>query len=242
MKYMVISLFMIILFFIPLVRAIDFNFSSPSNASVGENFTVSLSSSSSEIYDVKIYLSDSDKIISEIFYNGWKSSFYYIKSSYPSISDYMVKAKLAGDWQLCVRLRKSDQSSYSQKCQSMQVTNSTSEDSSKQKKNQSPSNPKEDNANKKIEKETIQSSSKLNQSKSNSQNLSLSQQENYSHLQNSRINEEKIILSGKVSQSSNTEKESDYFKTKDEKVRLGIIYGFSIFTIIIVILLALRKL
>lgn len=126
MKLTVISLFLIIL---PSVSALSFDFVSPGSVSINENFSVSISAASSDNYDVKLFVQDNETktIISEIYNEGWKNPFYYIKSAFPSQSNFIARATNVSDKAVvCVRLRKTGGSSYTEKCKAIDISGSPS--------------------------------------------------------------------------------------------------------------------
>ncbi|MEK6892938.1 MAG: hypothetical protein AABX07_01935 [Nanoarchaeota archaeon] len=104
-----ISLFFLLSF----VSAANLEITSPSEANLNENFSVTIISDIAEKSDVKIYLQNSEaKIFSEIFSSGWKSSFYYVLGAFPEKTEYLLKAvKSAGDFEICAKLRKSGKTS-----------------------------------------------------------------------------------------------------------------------------------
>jgi hypothetical protein len=225
MKVMAISL--LILFLLPIASAIDFDFSSPQSVNLNESFSVSLSATTSDIYDVKILVQDNETktTISEIYNDGWKNPFKYLLSAFPEKSEFSIRIKnYSSNAQICAQLRKPGASAYSvKKCNSIKIDKA--EDSSSPQSNQTEEkedNPQEnESANETLTKKEaspdfIPSSEIIKQEESHSNN-------------------EKIILKPKTSSSENQ------FITKDEKMRLYAVYSFTFFAIIIIIFLALRK-
>src|SRR3989344_600895 len=80
------------------VSALEISLDSPEEAELNSAFTVSISADSAEVYDVKVFVhnSEDDKIdrneyISEIYYGGWQDSYLYIKGSFPEKTDYKIR-------------------------------------------------------------------------------------------------------------------------------------------------------
>ena len=211
-----------------LVSAFNFTLESPSEVSIDEQFTANILFDSSETYDVKITIIDkSNSQLSQIYNDGWKSPFYYIKEAFPDRKSFEIKAiKYSEDSKICCRLRKPEKTTYSEVCNPIKLiqnAKNTEEVSEKEAKT----------TQKNSTKETI--SEKVNQTtsaqKSNSNNGS------FIPLSNTQVQENnKIIL------SPNSNKQGTIFTTKQEKFRLGIVYAFTILCVILIILLALRKL
>jgi hypothetical protein len=201
----------------PFSTAIEFTFTSPNSVNLDETFTTLIESSETEIHDVKIFILDKDKkILSEIFSEDWKNPYYYLKSSYPNQTEYKIKSLEAGTHQICARLRQTGKSSFSEMCNEIEIKNV------------------ED----KIEKESFQNETKnilfekevppiVNNTKS-IQPRQITQSINYP-------TNEKLILKPNIQISSE-------FTSKKQNLRNAILYSFTAFTVLIIILLALRKL
>ena len=117
------------LLFIPSSSA-ELSFTSPEQAEINEEFTISISADYSDISDVKAFIHtsedakiNSNEIISLIYYeNQWRNPLYYLNSTFPEIKDYKIKAtKSQGNWQICIRLRKITSTSYKQECKPIKV-------------------------------------------------------------------------------------------------------------------------
>jgi hypothetical protein len=233
--------FLILLFFccIAFSSAISFNFSSPSSVNLYENFSVSIFANASDIYDVKIVVQDaSEKIISEIYNEGWKNPYYYLKSVFPSKSEFLIHAiNYSDNAQICVKLRKSGSSSYSEACKIIKITESdtppipavpsnSSNHSSSNSSQQAPDNEETQN----------KTSSVLLADNTEDFTPSGSYYNEKSETPNTSSSGGKIILTSNAS-SSNSQ-----FITKDEKIRTGILYAFIALLIIVIIFLAMKKL
>ncbi|MEM4271533.1 MAG: hypothetical protein QXD13_00340, partial [Candidatus Pacearchaeota archaeon] len=104
---------------IPFSSALKFDFASPSIASIKENISISISATTSDVYDVKIMITDATKkiIFSEIYEDKWRNPYQYIQFAFPEKSDFLIRAiKFSENVQVCIRLRKSGSSSYSELC------------------------------------------------------------------------------------------------------------------------------
>lgn len=204
---------------LPSISALNFTLDSPSSVEVESEFTVSIQSESvSDNYDVKIFVENpnaSPKTISRIYNEEWQNSYFYINSVFPEQTEFKIKILSSGDWEICARLRKGE--IHGPQCNPITVTGNTQEDNQQSEK--------EDRDNGLENEETLKSSVSSNTIKE----------------ENPAINEqEKIILNPSASSESN--QESKIFLTNEGNFRLIIIYAFTVFCIIIIILLALRKL
>ncbi len=234
---MVISLILLIL---PSVSALSFEFSSPNSLEIYNNFSISISASVSEDYDVKIFVQDNEtKItISEIYNEGWKNPYYYIKSAFPSRTSFIARVtNLSDNAVLCVRLRKTGGSSYSEECKSLDISGSYPE-------------PQE---------ETAESADSLNSANLSGSSDSLGSsgseppEEVLSASNMNKISEDFIPLKQEatsVQQTAsqeetirlNSPKPNEVFVTSEEKVRLYAVYAFTFLVTLIVIFLIFKKL
>lgn len=131
-----------LLLLVNLANALEFSFNSASSVKLNEEFKVKVFASTSEVFDVKIYVKDSnDKVISEIYDQSWKSSFYFVKESFPSRTEYSVRVtKAYGSFDICVKLRKSGKTTTDEICSKIEVENTLSSDSSSAQNSNSNSN------------------------------------------------------------------------------------------------------
>lgn len=218
----------------PFSSAANLSLDSPAEVDLEEEFSVSISADSSDVQDVKVFVHDSDdakidksEYISEIYNDGWKDSYYYVKQAYPDTKDYKIRVlNSPGERQICVRLRKTGSSSFSTKCNPIVVIDSP--DSNKDKKSDKNSNEdqEEDEEDMGPAKREIVYSVQPNITKP-AENKTLSYEP-----------DNKIVLNSgakiKLSQKALTTPEGN--KTN------FLIYGFTGFCILIIVLLALRKL
>ena len=205
----------------PLISALEFSFISPESANIEESFNVEIQADTSDIYDIKIFIENEEsKIISEIEYEGWKNPFYYIKSAFPGKKEFQIKALFAGNYEICARLRQSGKSSFDEKCNSIKINSSKEgkEQEIKKEETASETNSNKDNKTEKVKtKEDIAIQAKA-------QNINLP-------------SNEKIIL-----KANNPTQSVQEFTSKKERIRNTIIYSFTAFTVLLIIILALRKL
>jgi predicted RND superfamily exporter protein len=226
MKLMAISLFLI--FLIPTISAISFSLETPSEVKVNDEFTVSIISQETDTHDVKIFVEDpssSPKTISEILNleEEWQNSYYYVKQAFPQQTIFQLKINSPGNWQICSRLRKSSPSTPTCNDITVVATDNT-EKIAPNKKTDNQEDSIDNNSN-----DTVADNNKAEQSQNN--NL-------LNQFQPAPFpNNEKLILG----LPTNTQ-ENIPFTTKQQKTTQYIILSFTAFTIIIIILLALRKL
>ncbi len=190
------------------VLAIDFTFDYPQEIGLDAEFEVTINSQNSETHDVKIFVHDDIKASSEILTSeGWKSTHYYLKSSFPEQKKFTLKAYYLGETEICVRLRLSGRAAYDESCSSITV--------------------KEIEQNNEEPEEIEEEQEELIEDPTEEQEDSQEEQSN-----------EKIVLNSPAKEEFQETQE----KTKKYDFRLWISLGFSIFTIFIIILLALGKL
>jgi hypothetical protein len=107
---------------------LEFSFSAPDRVEVMQEFDVDIGVTNAETYDTKIFFkADADDLKSEIEYgDGWKNAYYYLRSSFPEQHIYtirLVQFSSSSNVDLCVRLRKPNQTSYSEECKDMEISN-----------------------------------------------------------------------------------------------------------------------
>jgi len=129
---------------LPLVFALDISLNAPSEASVNEPFSVSISSDSSEAYDVKIYVKNSsDAVLSDIFNGTWKSSRYFINNAFPSVTSFNLRIeKYSEIAEICIKFRLSEKRSSAptpEKCIPIRIINAKEGTDASAKKEDSPS-------------------------------------------------------------------------------------------------------
>ncbi len=118
---MVISFFALV----PQVSALDFTIDAPDNVVEDVPFDVMINFDASESYDVKIFAHQGDKnsYISQVKDGEvWRSPRTYMKEAFPAQQMYEINIlDFAGEADLCVRLRKTGASSFSELCQPINV-------------------------------------------------------------------------------------------------------------------------
>ncbi len=234
--------------FLQIASAIDFQFNSPESAELNKKFSVSIISNISEIHDVKIFVQDQEKnTLSEIFNDGWKSPFYYLKSAFPAKTEFEIQIiKSEGSQQICARLRKPGKTSFDEKCNGILITKPsqtslhTPIENTEQNTEESIQEPKEETE---TEQNTLQESIQEPKEETNSpikKNDSQPQLEqiNYQSPQDENTNE-KIMLNPKPKEKL---LKTQTITTKEGIKRDILVYAFVTFLMIVIILLALKKL
>jgi len=222
MKLTAISLLLLLL---PSVYALSFEFASPDSIKAYDNFSVSISASTSENYDVKIFVLNNvtNAIISEVYNDGWKNPYYYLKSAFPSQSSFLARAtNTSSKAIICVRLRKTGGSSYTEDCKTIALSDSQTPEPVKKS-----SPPADDTAN-----ETAAPVSPEKTEDFIPSTKEVSPPES---------NQAQAVASGEVIRL-NTESSKDVFVTSGQKTRLYAAYSFTAFVIFLVIFLIFKKL
>src|SRR3989344_5968239 len=123
------------IFFISLIStqisALELTINFPQYVVLNESFDVSISENTGEIHDVKITVLDNENktISSTLIDKNWKSSFYYLKSSWPSIKIYSLRVnEESAISNLCARMRKPEKTSFTEKCNSIIINQKKSGD------------------------------------------------------------------------------------------------------------------
>lgn len=222
MKVTAISFALIFFALISLTSAaIDFTFSSPASVEINESFPILISATTSDKYDVKIFVQDNETTatISEIYDSGWRNPFKYILSAFPDKSSFDIRAIIHSDKaQICVRLRKTDTSSPTYtKCAPISIVRPSS------------------SGGEKIEPEEKANKTENIQAQTPEKDFIPIANSDMQPVPNQLEDSGRIVLNSK-SPSDNI------FVTKDEKLRQWAVYSFTFLTILIVIFLALKKL
>ncbi len=232
MKAMGTRFFLLFLILINLASSIDFSMDSPEKVTNSEEFAVRIleEAENSEIYDVKIFVSNNDKIVSQIYNDGWKNSRYYIREVFPGKREFNIKILEEGNFEICARLRKSGKTAFDEKCNKINVeTEKINEENTDEKDkvdNQDKNGVEEKKKEEKETKQVVQSVENLNLKKENI--------EERKELKEEKI--EKIIL------NRNLKNENDgVFLTNYGKRQEYIVYSFLAFCVFLIILLALKK-
>ncbi len=237
MAYWFIMMIMAISLNSPFVAGINFTFDYPSEVNTGEEFEVEILAETNETLDVKIFVYDDTKEFSEIFDGtNWKSSRYYLNGVFPSQNIFKVRSHFIGETEICVKLRKNGGSNADSICLPIEVLpQEPSEDNNTySEQNESDSEFDEDE-------ESQDSSEESNdededQSSENIDNSKVENTQSASNLNFTQIKQNKKIILG------DNENKPDEFVSEQEKIRTGVVYGFTGLVVLIAVLLALRKL
>lgn len=225
-------LFVLILFLLQIASAIDFDILYPNEINLDEEFTVKIEANTEEEYDVKIYVHDDTKEFSEI-HDGtaWRSPYKFLLSIFPSKNEFLLISHYGGETQLCVKLRKSmDTQDVSEICGLIKViANQEDEDEWEESEEEANEENKEDEG--ALEKDNEVEEIPLPTGNNSSREF-LSEEQN--------TQQERIMLNSPKNQESANE--NKIVITRQQKIRLGVIYAFAIFCVFVIILLALRKL
>jgi hypothetical protein len=221
---MAISLFFLL--FLHYATALELDFTAPGSVKQNEEFTVSINLETQEKYDVKIFVHNSedekierDEYLSEIEDDGWKDSWFYLKETFPDKKEYSLRVlRETGDKTLCVRLRKSGADSFDTLCKNISVSYSE-EDEEVQDSNNDEENEQE------ISEGQIETKSNIEE------NISVKT------VSQPVAKEEKLFLNTKK-----TIEEPKILVTKQQSIRNGIVYSFLLICIVIIVLMALKKL
>jgi hypothetical protein len=124
MKNMAINfqLIFIIIIFLDFSSA-NFSIESPDIVNINQTFKVNIQSNITEDSDVKIFILDEqNKTISKIMNQGvWKSSYYYVLSSFPRDKSYSLLAIKSGDYQICAKLRSQNKKIIDSPCNQISI-------------------------------------------------------------------------------------------------------------------------
>jgi len=217
-----------------LVFAIEFSFSSPSSIAFNTSFSTSLSAETSDVYDVKIFVEESNTTTISEIYDGasWKNPFYYLKEKFPSQKEYLIRVvkNSQNPMQICARLRKTNSSSFSEKCNPIALIQGNSDGNN----NQNSSSQNSSSANQ-------QSQTNITTSNSTAQSSTPQSSDSGTNLQDNS-SKKRIVLNAPKETEQQSKNSGDIFSTKEERTRLWLVYGFSFFCVFVIILLALRKL
>lgn len=200
----------------------NFSVSFPESVEAEKEFQVTIKTDEPATYDVKIFITEDSKEFSEVYFNNdWKNPYYYLSEALAEEAEFKVLPHIAGETQLCVRLRNSAEKSkgFSEDCQQIIVTESTIK---KSESSDSEENSKED--------EPEDSGKEFSEIKTFEEfEPSKIQTLNYK-----TENNEKVILSSKA-------KEQKIITTTDGKTRTYILYGFSTLCVFLLVLFALKR-
>lgn len=235
-------IFIITILLIPLSTALNFTLNSPEKVFKEAEFLVTIipQETANGSYDVKIFVHWHTKEFSEIFYNNqWKSPFNFLKEVFPSQTEFKLKSHYVGETKICAKLRNSERTSdLTEVCNNITVESSQENENVSNNNESNNENNNENRTNDKPKKENTEKQNKTETNEENNYEL-LNLQNSQSINKNPQKNEKIILNPKEIANTSENEKASS---TKQEKIRLGIIYGFTFFCVVVIIFLALRKL
>ncbi len=113
---------LVLALFLPFAHALSFD--APSRVFLNESFTVTLRDppSRASSYDVKLFIHEADTVLSQVYHNGWKSSFYYLPDALPATTSFTLRATLpASNASLCLRVRTAGKQSFEAYCQPITI-------------------------------------------------------------------------------------------------------------------------
>lgn len=208
------------------VSALDFSVTAPDEASIDEEFTVTVAADTTEIYDVKVFAYSGSKsdYISQIWRdNAWKSPHFYLAGVFPGQTQFEVKITQGGSGaELCARMRKDGQSTYSEQCKALTITGAPAsgteedEDEDADEENDASENDETEDADS-LDDPTPAPAVAITTLSADAPT--------------------KLVLNAPTAEINKREEVTVTYKT-----RVGVIYAFIVFCVILVILLALRKL
>ena len=239
-----ISLY-IIINFSATTKALDFTFNYPETIELNETFIFSIKAATSENYDVKIFVKDeNEKIISEIFSNGWKNPFFYLKEVFPKQSDFKIHiVKSATEYIICARLRKSGRSQFEEKCNKINISPINREIKQKNAIEQEEiriNKIEENDETSKLESQLETSNKNENEKeplRSEISTINDIQEKITGEIIEKNKDKEKIILN-----SNSKSEENKIFTTRYEVQKQFILYAFLAFCVLLIIFLAIRRL
>ena len=103
----------------------DFTFKSPESVGLNQEFSIEIRAEDlpeDQSSDVKVFVSDTEGIISETYNNKWQSSFYYIQDIFPDGRVFNLRVlKSPGSREICLRIRQHEKTKYEQVCNDLEV-------------------------------------------------------------------------------------------------------------------------
>jgi preprotein translocase subunit SecF len=209
---------LLFIFLISDVFALDVDFSCPNEVEISKEFECMIKISDTENnYDLKIDILENSERIAKIWNEeSWSSTYYFIKDFISPDEEKQVKLKIEKDFEKAqgtLRLRKTGSSSFSYE-----------EEFEIDLKEREENNGGEDNE----EDKNIEESNKNNEEEDSddvaSEDNKASQTKNIINLNPQNISNQEVI-----------------YESKNEKIKKYAIYAFSLFLILIIIFLLIRK-
>jgi len=224
MTVMVISF----IFGFSIVSALEFSFSSPGSVEVEEEFEVTIDYETEDLYDVKIFVYEDEisNIVSKVYHDEeWKNPFYYLQDVFPAEKTFKIKViDFIGDTEICVRLREANETSgYDQSCTAIEIGEAEeSENADEENNGDGESDNDESNGD---------------------DNLIQDNGQEFDQLSDTLNEKGKIILNSPIENIEKGEETGDkVFISKQERLRFFIVISFLVLAVVLIILLALRKL
>ena len=242
MKHTAISIIFIfaIVFLISPSSSLEFQLISPSSSNVNTSFSVSISSSVPDTYDVKIFVHDDSKEFCEIYYDGkWNNPYYYLKGVFPQTKEYKLRAYYSGATKICARLRKTNSSSFTEVCNPITINPLTNQTVQAPTSNNSASNKtsSDNSANNKT------SPDKSENSQDNTNNLNNMTPDFISDVKISESQEqENLSIADNDKIILNKKKEDSKFIARQEKIWVYALYAFIVLLALIIAYFLLRNL
>src|SRR3989338_1198871 len=209
--------------------ALDFSFTSPEEAKLGEELIITLDSDSPDTHDIKVFIHKSEdqtiernEYISEVYNDEWSDPWYYIQGAFPSSKEIKIRSLESCNYNICVRLRSETKSTFTE-CKPITITE----------------NANQQNQERKEENNDDEETEKKEETDANKETVSLTA--NNIQQAPDQINRDGKIILNQRDENQETETQKT-FTTKTHKTRQWILYSFLGFCILIIILLALKQL
>lgn len=212
--------------------ALEFTLLSPQEVDENQEFEVSVIASTAETYDVKIFVHNGGfsrgNLVSQVYSDGqWKSSWYYLNGVFPQ--NYIFRKKVSnysGETQICAQLRKTGETAMDGRiCNTITVNGDNGSSNSPSTNNQNQDSDEDE------EEEEDDNDLAANQNTVVGNNTLLAKENNQP------INQ-KIVLNSRTQNNEPDKREV----TKYSMIRTGVIYSFVGLCVILVVLLAWKKL
>lgn len=219
--------------------AIDFTMISPDEVLEGGEFDVTINADTTDTYDIKIFVTNEAgkygraNIVSEIYFDGqWKDPWFYLPGVFPQHTSFQNRVlNFSGETEICGQLRLNGQSTYTRVCNPLTVNgNSGSSNSNNENTNNQNSNEDEEGD------EDNSSSLDVEGSSQSPQSVDLN---SLAVDAPAPAPSKKIVLNAP---SKETKSKIQGETTVESKVRTSVVYGFIGLCVILIILLALKKL
>ena len=219
----------------------EFSLDAPGKVQVNESFSVGVSADTTDDYDVKLFVHGGEysDILSEIEKNGeWSNPYYYVKGVFPGQKAFTLRVlEGEGERELCGRLRKSGGSGFDQTCVNLTVfagegdpgdDSDEGDDGNGGEGTDSDENDSDEDGDSEERGEDLGEESELER------------RVEERGISGWVVQDEQIVFN--PDSSSSGVSEAEVFVTSSERKRLWLIYGFTGLTLVVVLLLSLRKL